>query len=276
MNKIIVPVNFSPCSLKAVEMAVEIAKANHCPLVLFHSVALTMGGFDTGYPTVSTRVQMVQKEAELERLKGIADQYSHECYANGAPVAITTVVEFGELPISLSIFVADEGVDFIVMGTEGSQGVIEDWMGTNAYAIVADTNVPVLVLPEKSPVRLFKHLVYATSFQAGDASAVETVRQFAQSINAELRILHIAASEEQAVYADVKIDDHVGQHSLHYTQISAPTPYDGLMGFIETENADLLCLLRPKRGFLENLLHQSVTKALILSANLPMLVLKES
>ena len=45
--------------------------------------------------------------------------------------------------------------------------------------------------------------------------------------------------------------------------------------FVEKENADLLCMIRRKRGFWENLFHNSQTSREALHSPIPLLILQE-
>ena len=142
-NRILVPIDFSEASLKALPVARQMARAsNECDLHLLHvkdrSVAWAHAG---GTITPEAATPMLPT---IEDLQARLDQMRISS-ANENSSATRTVVE-GSPADAIVRYSNDHHIDLIVMTTHGRTGLTRMLMGSVAEAVVRTANCPVVTL----------------------------------------------------------------------------------------------------------------------------------
>ena len=142
--KILVPLDGSALSERAIEPAEKIAKAIGYEMVLFRVVDTPLGRSLEAEPEEERRAASANIEKATTYLKGIASRIEGK--------GIKTRFEVGVgYPHSAILALADkEDVEFIIMSTHGYTGLFRALMGSIAEKVVYKTERPVmLVKPEK-------------------------------------------------------------------------------------------------------------------------------
>lgn len=130
LEQIMVPIDFSVCSRKAVDYAVALARDYHANLVLIHVVETKQ----------ATQKIIHEREIELETL-------AWQEVRNQVPV--TTLIRVGE-PLREIIDLARAGlVDLLLISTHGRSGLADFCLGSGAEQIVRYAPCPVLVVREQ-------------------------------------------------------------------------------------------------------------------------------
>jgi nucleotide-binding universal stress UspA family protein len=138
LERILVPIDFSDCSLDAVEYAVQVARRSGASIRLFHVLEPVSYGLDFALLHVTKREQM--REVIGERLSSLAK-------ALAAAQVPTDVELHGGLP-SESILNRAKTMpaDLIVMGTHGRRGLSHTLSGSVAEAVLRKSSCPVLTV----------------------------------------------------------------------------------------------------------------------------------
>lgn len=145
VRTILVPVDFSECSIAGVKYAAFLAKKLHATLRLFHVMypCVDYVFVDRAGVRISELVEAVQKAAreEMDALKQI--DFLRD-------VSVQTAIRPGR-PIDEICSAADEpNVDLIVTSTHGRTGFKHAVMGSVAEHVVRYAERPVLVVPSRS------------------------------------------------------------------------------------------------------------------------------
>ncbi|NGZ11846.1 MAG: universal stress protein [Nitrospira sp. LK70] len=133
-KQIAVPIDFSDCSLEAVEYGVQIAKNFDASLTLLHSLEPLSYGIDLtfGHAAEQNRQQIVT------RLKLVADEVQSQ------GVSVRTVIRGGMPADSILDFIDSSDCDLVVMGTHGRRGLSHLVKGSVAEAVLRRASCPVL------------------------------------------------------------------------------------------------------------------------------------
>jgi len=141
LKKILVPVDFSECSLKALQYAVAFARQFGAELSLLHVVEAYLPVPEMGAVDVAL-IQSQMREAaekELEKLRQSLD----------AEVSPKAVLRLGN-PYLETIRAAKElDTDVIILSTHGRTGLAHVFMGSIAENVVRHAPCPVLVVREQ-------------------------------------------------------------------------------------------------------------------------------
>ncbi len=140
-KKILVPIDFSEHSQKALEWALFLAAPTGTPLILFHIIPR---------PPTEWLTRMVAEEKRLEaELRADAEKRLQEI-AVGKTIPIETMVFWGGDPTSeICVLAERQGVDLIVMGTHGKTGLKRMLIGSVAERVIR--HAPCSVLAIRAP-----------------------------------------------------------------------------------------------------------------------------
>jgi nucleotide-binding universal stress UspA family protein len=142
LKRILVPVDFSECSDKAVDYAVAFAQQSGASLVLVHVMELQYAG--SGLGEVETPLfEKELRENASSQLQRLLDQR-----VAGA-VPCETVVAVGKAWQEIGLTAQVQDADLIVMGTHGYTGFKHVVMGSTAERVVRHAPCPVLVVRER-------------------------------------------------------------------------------------------------------------------------------
>ena len=138
LERILVPVDFSDCSLQAVEYAAVVAQQAKASLMLLHVLEPVSYGLDFTLGHSRTREQV--RETWTKRLEELASSLK----MTGLPV---TFQLRGGVPADSILDSAQTlPCDLIVMGTHGRRGISHAYSGSVAEAVLRKAPCPVLTV----------------------------------------------------------------------------------------------------------------------------------
>jgi nucleotide-binding universal stress UspA family protein len=138
LERILVPVDFSDCSLDALEYAVVVAQQAKASLMLLHVLEPVSYGLDFDLGHIRSREDV--RESWTKRLEELASSRQH-------PDVAVDVRLRGGLPAD-SILDAAQTLpcDLIVMGTHGRRGIAHALSGSVAEAVLRKAHCPVIAV----------------------------------------------------------------------------------------------------------------------------------
>jgi len=194
INKILVPVDFSPTSLSALNSAIAIAKEHEAEIVLMNVVET--GGLSgiqrEGYHSDEAIVALMhQSQQELQSLQYSIIEQSH--------VACEVVSAKGNVSSAIINASTMEHADMIVMGTHGVSGFKSSFIGLNAFNVVKRAACPVLTVPFKKRWETFKKILFPVRPILSAIEKYDFVRKIIGKNHATLKILGLATNNEKDV-----------------------------------------------------------------------------
>lgn len=141
LKRILVPVDFSKCSQKALEYAVPLARQFGATLILLHViepvVALPSTEFipdtdDLTESTTSARQSLAQLQAMMSK-----------------DVATKLLVRTGSPQVEIIDVAKELGVDLVVLSTHGRTGLNHVLLGSTAEKVVRRIACPILIVREQ-------------------------------------------------------------------------------------------------------------------------------
>ncbi|MBD3169674.1 MAG: hypothetical protein GF307_09350 [candidate division Zixibacteria bacterium] len=144
-NKIMVPTDLSNRSLEALKYAVDLANKYNAKITLLHVVERFLNKEEMVMLRVSASdFEEMQKQMALSAKEIMEDALKRI----GAPdVEHKLLLREGSKPHRVIMKTAqEEGMDLIVITTNGRTGLDEDLLGSNAERIVRHCRVPVLTI----------------------------------------------------------------------------------------------------------------------------------
>lgn len=272
---IVCPIDFSECSLNAIEYASRLGEKFKANLILFHvfntqdylklSPLDVNGKFQEVF--VREKMQSLQKAVEAESIsKGLKS--CEIAFQDGNVVKLTLQ------------FAAERKANLIVIGTEGLNELRENIIGSRASQLVEESDRDVLVVPRKVFFKSPRKLVYASDYLEEDKLAIQKIVEFAGYFDSEIDLVHVSASHK------------ANDKSLHQVMIEEITPfirYDkvnfvlkafrddlalGLENYLQTSKGDILVTLSKKKTFFDQIFSKNISKKMAYFINKPLWVIK--
>lgn len=144
LKTILVPVDFSPGALHALNFAVSLARSLGASVILAHVMdsIYVSGRFD------SRRLRSLRAEAHEESKRLLADLARHHVRPH---VPVRRHLLKGTPSAKIVETASRTGADLIVMGSEGRSGIKRLLVGSVAESVIRHARCPVLVVRDRFP-----------------------------------------------------------------------------------------------------------------------------
>ncbi|MBI5856310.1 MAG: universal stress protein [Sphingobacteriales bacterium] len=275
MKTIIVPTDFSPVSLNAVNFAADMAIAIDASILLFHVYNIPVSYSDVPVVLVSVEEMKKSSEAQLEDLKQkILHVTSGKIKVYAESKMGNTVDELEELCKRIQPFA-------VVMGAKGKTGLEKVVFGSTTLTAIRHITWPVICVPPgREYGKGIKKIGFACDFrQVVETTPVQFIRQMVNEFKAELHILNVDYKEkhfrpetpEQSFLLHNMLEDLKPQyHFINHQDIE-----DGINEFAETNNLDLVIAIPKKHKLLDGIFKHSSTKDLVFHSHVPVMCVHE-
>ncbi len=279
MKSILVPTDFSEQATYALDLAYGIARQSGAAVKLLNVVESPHGeSFNTmGDVTASDGtnamffVQLV--EGAKRRLIEIDEDPKY------ADVSLEGFVEVGSPYESIARTIVEHEVDLVVMGTQGSSGLEEIFVGSNAEKVVRRSACPVLSVKGAVHADSVKNIVLATNLRDDHEALFAELTKLQQFFDATIHIVRIntPSSFENDRYYKTEMEKFAQQHRLtNYTLnvYNDSDEEDGIIYFAEQVGADMIALGTHGRSGIRRLLSGSIAEDVVNHAKRPVWTFK--
>lgn len=281
MRAILVPIDYSNCSEKALNVAIQLAKKSNSKMVLLHTVEVpyTLSDINDGM-SVSTAPEQYHfatiyrdlLESNEKKLKEKAESIAKKetlqvvpVIGRGTPAA--DIAEIAELHLC----------DLIVMGTHGAKKFSEEIIGSNAQKTIQESKVPVLTINELIDQFSFNKIVYASSYNEEKMDkSLNKLAKLCEFLHAELHLVHINTPSlfEDTQESLAKIEAtckrlHLKPASIHvYNDYSVET---GILNFANFMKMDVISMTTHGYAGLRKFMTGNVTQSIVNHSNIPVI-----
>lgn len=143
-KKILVPIDFSEYSAKAVERAIDIAKQNDAEVILLHVITQDVKTCYMDYCLTEDEV----KQFEMRMIEGAKDRLQKEPakFPLASEVKISTEVRTGVPYEEILKFELLNGVDLIVIASQGRSAIAKYFLGSVSSHVLKEAKCEVLLV----------------------------------------------------------------------------------------------------------------------------------
>jgi len=280
VKKIMVPVDFSRPSKKAVNYGLSLASEFKARLVLTHIAA-----FDTA----------IYDKAKMQLLQLLPADYRDQ-------LDFEIIVKAGDIRQELLAIVDENEIDLVVMGSRGRSYFERMLLGSVTERLLRKLHVPILTVSHLDPEKELhepgivplQRIVYATDLTEGSQVGLEFSIRLGRGLNAHLTVVHVVQAfdvvghgletafvpdynAEARVHAAEKLSQVVSlvsDGSVPITTVLADgVPYETINRIAAQKNADLIVINLQGKGLLDRALIGTTAERVIRTASIPVLSL---
>lgn len=277
INKIIVPVDFSKHSEFAMEAAATLAKKYNASLLILHmlelsdSVSLTQTGNDN----------MAQAVFYLKLAEKRFDAFLDKDYLKD--LNVTRIVKHFKVFSEVNEVANEHEADLIVMGSHGTGGVKELFVGSNTEKVVRHSDIPVLVVKHNPILMDFDNVVFACDFTEESIQAYLNACNLFNLLGSKMQMVYVNRPDasfkstpeiEKIVANFFKIADQSlnKMKDVHY--VSDYSVEKGVLNFSNVIGADLIAVVTRGRTGLSHFFEGSISEDIANHSTLPVMTFK--
>ncbi len=260
MHHIIVPVDLSKNSKEALNYAAHLAAAGKMGMTVVF-----------GYSLLEKAIRYTTKKGQVDKDpdKWIQKRIS-KIQSKNPDLKIQYKIIKGEILDSIKRLVELYEADLVVMGCQGKDENRDTFLGTTAGAMVKTTNIPVLLIPPRFKFHGINKIVFAVkNTSVRFMGTLEPVISLKQIFKPQVQMLHLGADPDPIPDQSFSILQLIND----ITRYGNDNFNESIHEYLDQHHADLLCVIRRKRGFLEKTLGPTRTPASKFSTDIPVLVL---
>jgi nucleotide-binding universal stress UspA family protein len=267
--KILVPVDFSPCAMNALKSAVQIAKRMNGSITLFYvrQEMMLHEGDESHFEDDLIDDELKSKFQDLIDANLDMKNIPHQVMA-----------KLGEVEEQVADAAKEVEADLIVMGTKGSSGIYEVLMGSNTYAVVRSSKVPVLVIPDGTITDEIRHIALAGDYKPIQPEMLEPVKLMAGIDGADIHIVHVdddkSLTEEEMEEAR-KYKRYLKNFRHHYHLIEGDDFENALNDYCIEKDIDMISMIPRKHELFDRVFEGGETQNMVYHTKIPLLAIPE-
>lgn len=269
MKKILVPTDFSDNADLALTLAKQLAFSSRATIEIVHVFRPPVP--DAHFP--ADQLLSMMDEAEMLAIDGLQRL---RCELEAEGIGVRTSLRYGAACDGIMEAIAQGKPDLVVLGRTGNGKTIDRLLGSVASRIAMQSPCPVLVVPMQFEVPRIRSIVYATQLEFVETDVLRFVFSLAKQCGATVTLVKVNDEEQLDLYDDTRfvkeIESTFPNEIVILEQVEASSVQNGLSNYMKTHASDLLVLANQKRNWLAGLLNPSLSKAMVLQTNTPLLV----
>jgi nucleotide-binding universal stress UspA family protein len=189
-NKILIPVDFSEISIRAIKQGVAIAKAYQSEVILLH-VQRKGDLVNVILPVFKIKEMSKMTDPPKETLENIAKQIRDE---HG--LKVETRFASGNISSLIPEIAERCRAGLIVMGTQGIDSSNDFFMGSNSYRVLTKSSIPVMTVRKDSDGSGYRNILLPIDSSTHSRQKVNLAIKIADRFHARLHVLGLLGKYE--------------------------------------------------------------------------------
>lgn len=290
LNNILVPIDYSDCSILAIRFAAKMAKKSGAILNLFHAfyspaydlIELTGDKHTQEFLRKDITSKLIQSEKEqMEQLLSLLEQ--HEEVRSLEKQSIRYELWPGLPKDCIIEYAGQTNPDLVIMGTRGQEKKQLSLLGSTTEIVMRKLPFPVMAIPEEYSFELTgipeqQNIMYLTDFDESDFLAIKHILTYAKILNLNIHCLHLTDKVDKAEEKKLEglrkyFESAYGQPHFVCQPLLKGTNYvEAIDKYAIEKHVNLIALTTKKRKLYEKVFRPNMTKKLFYHTTIPLLV----
>jgi nucleotide-binding universal stress UspA family protein len=272
MKRILVPTDFSPQAENALKVAAQLASKHGSEIYLLHSLEmpLSIGGSNdnSNLPESLFFIKLAEKNfSEILEKPYLKD------------INIYEAIGHNEIYNDIAATIEASKIDLIIMGSHGSSGFKEMFIGSNTEKVVRTSNIPVLVIKNEHAVFEINDFIFATDFDEECRWSFNEAVKFAKNTGAKLHLLFVNTPSDFKTSSQInEIMNNflkgMGAENFTLNVYNENSVEKGILQFAKEKNAQLIGMSTHGRKGISHFFNGSISEDLVNHANMPVITFK--
>ena len=274
MKKILVPVDFSEVSKFAADLAVDLAERSGAEVIFLHSMHFNYFN-DFPYATGINMQSMIDdvKKAVTDNMEKFVGDFST------SKAKLETRISNLHLLEAVKDTVKEEEIGLVILGTEGSSGWSEVFIGSNTERIVRWVDCPVISVPCKTTFEDVNKILVPIDLREIQDEFMDKLVKLQKLFSASMEFLwvktpHNIENNERVIEEFTKVVKEYGFKDSSFTISNNVFPSDGILEQAKDLEADMIAMATHARRGISHWLSGSITEDTVNHINIPVWTFK--
>ncbi|WP_339627763.1 universal stress protein [uncultured Maribacter sp.] len=277
MTRILLPTDFSENSLTAIRYGLTLYKDIKCTFYLLNSYMPPV--YHTEY-LMGSPAQIglgdIVKENSMNDLKDLKKKLLKD-FENPLHTFITHSA-LNVLSSEVARTVEAEGIDIVIMGTQGATGAKEILFGTNTVHIIKNAKCPVLVIPSGFDYEVPEQILFPNDFEIElDKNSLSQLLKIVNTHVSQVNVLHVFTGDElnpvQLKHKE-KLAKILTKNALFH-EVPSNEIIAAINEFQVKQKINMLVMVQNKHTFLERLFIEPIIKKIGFHVTIPFMVIPQ-
>lgn len=270
IDRIVVPTDFSESAYVAIDHAVDLAKKFDAEIVLIH--VLETGAYQ-GIFSPSKKTEYSELEETQNKLQEDAHKLEKETGIN-----VSQEVVRGRIHEEIVRIANENDADMIVMGTHGSSGWEEFFVGSNAFKVVTQTGCPILTIQSQATDPECKNIILPLDTTTETRQKVPYAAALAKKFGSTVHMAALISDDTAEVRHDFEIKnkhikDYFDREGVEYTEsyLVGTNLATMTMNFAESKGGNLIVMMTEQESNLTGFLMGPFAQQIVNHSKIPVL-----
>jgi nucleotide-binding universal stress UspA family protein len=276
MKKILLPTDFSPISINAIQYASRLFKDISCEFYVLNVFKI---------PYLTNEELMDQNASDLALFEDemydssrVEMQKLIEKLPKNENHHFQIISDYNLFSLAVEQVVKEKNIELVVMGTKGATGAKEIFMGSNASDVIMRNSCHVIAVPEHNEFKPPKEIVFPTDYLIDyEFNDMAPIINLAELNEATIRVVHFSENDEldeDQIHNKRKLDSYLLNVKHSYHTLANSDFEEGLNCFTQSRgNIDLIVIISRHYSFFERLFFKPKVKALSFHSKIPLFVI---
>jgi nucleotide-binding universal stress UspA family protein len=276
IHKIIVPIDFSKHSEYALEAAAALAKKHNAEILALHMLELSNAIISDDSTSKQAEAVFFLKLAEQKFTDFLDKPYLKD-------LNITPLVKHFNVFREVNDLAQEHNADLIVMGSHGTSGLKEIFIGSNTEKVVRHADIPVLVVKHNPSLMDFEKVVFACDFSKEAIKPYINAVHLFKTLGAKLHLVYVnlpGTGFKSSTEIELKVSDFLKTadgnldklQNVHY--VNDYSIEQGILNFASMKGADLIAVATHGRKGLAHFFEGSISEDIANHSALPVMTFK--
>lgn len=290
-HPIIVPVDFTPHSVSACDIAFQMAERRRSTVVLLNSFITPVEsvgrqlGDTLNFDIADSEANIIMARDAKERMDKLSAELRQKIKLGKLPpVKFTTQIAEG-IPEEVILETAREQFpELIVMGTRAADKKERELIGSVTAEVLDSSRFPILAIPEQvdmNDARNISHVLLFCGLDQNDMIAVDALYRFFNHENLLVELVWLPTKKQiRNKQADVARNMLKEYCEAHYPRFSfstrvfdMPSVIDDFAAVEKVRHIDLIAMPNKKKSMFSRLFNPSLAHRLLFHVDIPMMVI---
>lgn len=273
MKTIIVPIDFSEQSENALKVAASLSKKYGSEIIALHMLELNEAMISSSEGFHPEQTVFLIKMAEKRINEFLDKPYLQDVKK------VTPIIKHFKVFSEVNDVAEKHGADMIIMGSHGSDGLKEIFVGSNAEKVVRSSEIPVLVIKDEMEDFKAENFVFACAFKDESLVAFKKAKEFADKLSAKLHLVYINTPGDNFLStqdAYEKVNKYL-QKAGAGKEVNVYNDYSvekGVLNFSESIHADVIGIPTHGRKGLSHFFMGSIGEDITNHSKIPVITFK--
>jgi nucleotide-binding universal stress UspA family protein len=289
LNRIMVPIDFSSYSMRAADMAINIAAKSDSEVLFIHAyyVPIASGVLPievtfTGELFSGESLHIMQEKVQKD-MANFVHRLKQQMKDGEIPnVKFKTIIQEGIPEEEIIRFSKTYKPSMIVMGTRGKSQQNVDYLGSVTAEVIDRSKIPVFAIPEASRIEKMEdiqNLAFIAQFNQKDLISFDKLIRMNSEMNFQVHFLHISNKIDQ--WDEVSLtgmQDYLQKMypnlKATYGIIDGQDVFNSMEDYIRKYDIDAIAMTAHRRNIFATLFYPSIANQMLFHTDTPILVLK--